>query len=351
MSSSRWLVLIASCSAARLLPRPTVRVPRAAQPLALAGRDFGASSPPAAPALDDDAAALLDEAGGDINRARTNYIGYTLAYLEDADPEMYEAIKTDPQRPDCHEALVEVTWDVIAAFLPVTHSPTPTPAASQKLTAIARAAVDGSLKAPRVLDVGCGNGLLLPFLGASGMPGSAYRGVDLSSRMIEVAKRVHAGAGARFDAVSFATVCGEAAEAAKEAAAGEAVCGEALKGYDAIVFNGALQFFVDPAETLASAAALLEPGEYSRIVLAHLNGASFVRKEAEDNPTTVRSTMPSLSALEVTATSLGLQVVLPSFYGSEVAEIEKGLDDFYLVVLRWDAEHGGVDGGVVPVED
>eukprot|EP00966_Prymnesium_polylepis_P148346 3426599-Prymnesium_polylepis.1 len=80
---------------------------------------------------------------------------------------MYEAIKTDPQRPDCHEALVEVTWDAIAAFLPVTHSPTPTPAASQKLTAIARAAVDGSLKAPRVLDVGCGNGLLLPFLGAS----------------------------------------------------------------------------------------------------------------------------------------------------------------------------------------
>ena len=188
MPSSWTLLLVASCSAARLLPRPPV--PRAAQPCALAGRGFGASSPPAAPApapaLDDDAAALLDEAGGDINRARTNYIGYTLAYLEDADPEMYEAIKTDPKRPDCHEALVEVTWDAIAAFLPVTHSPTPTPAASQKLTAIARAAVDGSLEAPRVLDVGCGNGLLLPFLGASGMPGAAYRGVDLSSRMIEV---------------------------------------------------------------------------------------------------------------------------------------------------------------------
>ena len=39
-----------------------------------------------------------------------------------------------------------------------------------------------------------------------------------------------------------------------------------------------------------------------------------------------------------------LQVVLPSFFGSEVSEIEKGLDDFYLVVLRWDAAHGGHEG-------
>ena len=140
---------------------------RVAAPVAHAGRGFGASSAaPSPPKLDADAAALLEEAGGNVDRARTNYIGYTLAYLQDADPELYEAIRKDPKRPDCHEAIVEVTWDAIAAFLPVTHAPTPSVEAQRKLAAIARAGADGSLEAPAVLDVGCGNGLLLPFVAA-----------------------------------------------------------------------------------------------------------------------------------------------------------------------------------------
>jgi len=60
-------------------------------------------------ALDDDAAALLDEVGGDVEKARTSYIGYTLAYLQEEMPELYAALKTDPSRPDCHAVLVEVT--------------------------------------------------------------------------------------------------------------------------------------------------------------------------------------------------------------------------------------------------
>ena len=39
-----------------------------------------------------------------------------------------------------------------------------------------------------------------------------------------------------------------------------------------------------------------------------------------------------------------MQVALPSFFGTEPGEIEKNMDDFYLAILRWDAEHGGVDG-------
>lgn len=55
--------------------------------------------------LEEDAAALLEEADGDIDKARTSYIGYTLAYLEDAMPELYSALKTDPKRPDAHAAV------------------------------------------------------------------------------------------------------------------------------------------------------------------------------------------------------------------------------------------------------
>jgi len=128
--------------------------------------------------LDDDARALLEENDGDVEKARTSYIGYTLAYLEEEMPDLYAALKTDPSRPDCHAVLVEVTFDAIAAFLPMTHNPTPDEATAQRLTAIARAVVplDGPA---RLLDVGCGNGILLPYVAACGAPPTDYRGIDL----------------------------------------------------------------------------------------------------------------------------------------------------------------------------
>ena len=96
---------------------------------------------PLPPALDADAAALLEEVEGDVEKARASFIGYSLAYLEDEMPELYEALKTDPSRADAHAALVELTWDSIAAFMPMTHSSTPTAAAAMRMTAIARAAL------------------------------------------------------------------------------------------------------------------------------------------------------------------------------------------------------------------
>lgn len=294
------------------------------------------TAPPAAQAqagiqqLDSDAKALYDEMGGDAIKARTSYIGYTLAYIKDEMPELYEKIRTDPKEEEAHAALVELTWDAIAAFLPVTHSPTPPPQAQKRLAVIARAGCDPSQPADAsTLDVGCGTGLLLPYVGASGASVDKYRGIDLSGRMIEVAKATHAEekyAGSTFDDVSF-----------KEAVAGGG-------SYDSIFFNGALQFFAEPTATLADAAKLLAPGPTSRLVVSHLNGAAFVRKEREENPTTVLSTMPSLAELEQAAATLGLQVALPSFLGTETAEIERNLDDFYIAILRWDSEHGGIDG-------
>ena len=41
-------------------------------------------------------------------------------------------------------------------------------------------------------------------------------------------------------------------------------------------------------------------------------------------------------------------MVTPSFLGTEPEKIEAALRDFYLVVLRWDGEHGGVDGAPPP---
>jgi 2-polyprenyl-3-methyl-5-hydroxy-6-metoxy-1,4-benzoquinol methylase len=287
-----------------------------------------------ATALDADAQALLEECGGDVDKARQSYIGYTLQFLKEAQPELYEAIRTDASAPDAHAALVELTWDAVAAFLPLTHAPKPTTGASQKLTAIARTGIDGRKPEEcQVLDVGCGNGLLLPFLTACGSPPANYRGIDISSRMIQRALDAHSGDAeyreASFDDCSLDDVCAD----------------NDGQRYDVVIFNGALQFFRDPSATLAKAAALLAPGEDSRLVISHLNGASFVRKEREDNPSTVLSTMPTLAELEATASQLGLLALTPTFFGTDAPAIEEALDEFYLVSLRWDAEHGGWDGG------
>lgn len=284
--------------------------------------------------LDEDAAALLTECNGDVEKARTSYIGYSLAYLEEAMPELYDALKTDPLRPDAHAALVELTWDAIAAFLPVTHETTPTIEAQKRLTAIARAAYDGVGPSPRrFLDVGCGNGLLLPFAIAVGCPPAAYRGIDLSSRMIDMARSAHADpkwSGASFEDTSFGVVADEA---------------DAAGSYDAIVLNGSLQFFANLRAVLARASRLLAKTADSRIVIAHISGAEFVRREKKENPMTVLSEMPSLAVLGEVAAELGMLVVTPSFMGQGADEIGRFLDEqFYLVVLRWNAENGGADG-------
>ena len=99
-----------------------------------------------------------------------------------------------------------------------------------------------------------------------------------------------------------------------------------------------------PSAALSSAAGLLKKGPDSRLVLAHVSGGGFVKRERDENPMTVLSVMPTLAELGDVASELGLNVVTPSFMGSEASEIERFLDDFYLVVLRWNAENGGDDG-------
>jgi SAM-dependent methyltransferase len=206
--------------------------------------------------------------------------------------------------------------DAIAAFMPITHNPKPSPGASQRLTAIARAAVplDGST---RLLDVGCGNGILLPYLVSCSASPEDYRGIDLSCRMVELARKASGASGARFDDVSF-----------------DAVVAEGGQRFESVVFHNSLQYFANQASALTAAAGLLSEGDASRIVISHLAGAAAVRQELLDNPTTVVSEMPSLPELPGLASSLGLQVVLPSFFGSEPDQIQAGLDGFYLVILR-----------------
>ena len=53
--------------------------------------------------------------------------------------------------------------------------------------------------------------------------------------------------------------------------------------------------------TLQQAAKLLSDSPDARLLVSHISGASFVRRELGDNPATVRNTMPFLEMMQARA--------------------------------------------------
>lgn len=289
--------------------------------------------------LDEDAKAMLEaeHVAGDNTKAIAEAIRFQLAICAEDHPELVEAMRTDPTSGLGLEVAIQITFNAIALFLPVTHSPNPTPEAAKKLMSIVRTGCEEKLEAPSVLDVGCGIGMLLPFLWKCGVPLDRYYGIDVSFYMIESARQKHSiepYANAIFNNESFAEIVERAAKAKEGGGDGIA--------YDTIFFNSVLEFFNDPLETLKNASTLLSQGPHSRIVVSHMGGTKFVKAELKDNPYVTRSELPTLTELSTLAKDIGMQVIIPSFLGTpESGELDSGLEDFYLVALRWDAEQGG----------
>lgn len=93
-----------------------------------------------------------------------------------------------------HAKYVELTYNTVATFMPGGEEVSKK--VSRRLEAIACAACPAAAGGGgvSVLDVGCGTGLLLPFLeAAAGPSGLHYRGIDLSARMVEAARQAHGG--------------------------------------------------------------------------------------------------------------------------------------------------------------
>ena len=102
--------------------------------------------------------------------------------------------------------------------------------------------------------------------------------------MISAAEAAYARDGADFFCASFAAACRDP------------------RKYDAICFNGALQFFAEPGATIEQAAA--SPGDAPRRARrrrAHPNpGGAFVQSEKAENPATVLYEMPTFQELKET---------------------------------------------------
>jgi 2-polyprenyl-6-hydroxyphenyl methylase/3-demethylubiquinone-9 3-methyltransferase len=107
------------------------------------------------------------------------------------------------------------------------------------------------LRGARVLDVGCGGGILSEALAAAG---AQVTGIDLAPRVLEVA-RLHlheSGRAVEYRQISVETLADEAAGA-----------------FDAIACMEMLEHVPDPGSVIGACAALLKPG--GRLFLSTLN--------------------------------------------------------------------------------
>ena len=214
----------------------------------------------------------------------------TLEELRRNDPELFadvaRARRCDPDGPARgREKLLAMTWDVVADYLPTETVDASLDARLSRVAAFARG---------RCLDVGCGDGSMVPHLRER-----TYRGVDLSGRMVDLARKHHPDA--QFAKAGFFEFL------ARESTA-----------WDTILFVAALQFFPDVGAVLSACASHLAPG--GRVVIAHARGATFVREERHGNPAVVEA-LPAVEDLLATG-EFGL------------AHAGGDLDDFYLVVLE-----------------
>jgi SAM-dependent methyltransferase len=249
--AARWRVSTIQSKVASKRPRPKSKTFAGACGFC-AKKKPTAASKSFASALDDDAAKILAASGGDVNLAHSRFYEQELQRLQDDEPSLYNLLKADPANSISHQKLIELTWDTISAFMPKAGDELVTPTVARRLERIANAAVAQSATAQRrLVDVGCGNGLLLPYLLGASATASEYRGYDLSGRMISAASSKYSYLGASFSHLGFeeAMAANNAPEAASGGGGVDARRGIAC-GSSAIIFNGSLQFFADVPATL-----------------------------------------------------------------------------------------------------
>lgn len=236
---------------------------------------------------------LLREHEGDIDSASAARYEEYMATLADTDGALFEEVVAARRGAATtrrgRDALTAITWDTVADF--VLAGGGGDAGLDARLEAIAAACGRES-----VLDVGCGDGSLVPFLGRAGSDLEKYAGLDLSGSMIKAARKRHPKRA--FSRASFLDY-------------------EAPSPFSSVVFSGSLQFFPEPKAALDAASALL--GEGGEIVVAHVRGAAFVREERAGNPALVVD-LPEKGAYGA--------------WGYDVASFREPDDAFYLAVLR-----------------
>lgn len=195
---------------------------------------------------------------------------------------------------DLQVAMQRLTWDASAdakACRSVTGTmPTTFKNRVTKASEMAHEAVASNDDGGLVLDVGCGYGVLVPFLKKAGFKANQIHGVDLSSEMIGHANTFYPDVASKgkFETMDFL------AEGGSNNGKGDDT------KYRAVVFCSALHDLPDlKAALLKTRNDLLDTERKgSRLVIVHAQGASHVLNQHKQNPLLVPRGLPTQAELE-----------------------------------------------------
>jgi SAM-dependent methyltransferase len=182
----------------------------------------------------------------------------------------------------------------------------------------------------RMLDVGCGFGVLVPHLIKAGVQPSQIFGVDLSPEMIRNAHEMHGtkkNGGPFFASVDFLS---DEYRGPKLNHDTDNVVGSAGSCFDSIIFCSSLHDMPDVVGAIKKASLLLRPG--GKLVLVHPQGASHVLNQVRSNPALVTRGLPDAKELQRLCTDIdiGLELVVEPASSDSKEEALEG----YLAVLQ-----------------
>jgi 2-polyprenyl-6-hydroxyphenyl methylase/3-demethylubiquinone-9 3-methyltransferase len=162
---------------------------------------------------------------------------------------MTDRINADPQELEKFSQLAHRWWDPHSEFKPL-HEINPL-----RLRWIDERA---GLAGKRVLDVGCGGGILSESMAALG---AEVTGIDLSDKALKVA-RLHLLESRRQVTYRLVSV--------------EALAGEQPGGYDVVTCMEVLEHVPDPESQVNACAQLLKPGGHAFFATINRNAKSFL---------------------------------------------------------------------------
>eukprot|EP00536_Pseudo-nitzschia_multiseries_P009318 jgi/Psemu1/200373/e_gw1.257.76.1 len=185
---------------------------------------------------------------------------------------------------DLQVAMQKLTWDA-SADAKACRSVTGTMPATFKnrVTKAAELAYEATNNDGLVLDVGCGYGVLVPFLKKAGFKANQIHGVDLSNEMIGHARSFYPDVASEgnFEAADFFATTNE------------------KNKYRALIFCSSLHDLPDPKRALLKAKAdLLDSEKGSRLIIVHPQGAFHVLNQNKQNPLLVPRGLPTSAELK-----------------------------------------------------
>lgn len=160
----------------------------------------------------------------------------------------------------------------------------------------------------RVLDVGCGTGVLSPWLSEAAGPGGRILAIDLSPRMIEVARGKAGYRNVEYRVADFLGL--EARDAGGSGGSGSAGepggAGLASGGFDLIVVYSAFPHFMDRAAFFRKARELLAPG--GRLAIAHIESREAIN-DFHDRSGPPSNPLPPVEELAAEALGQGFEAL------------------------------------------